>query len=68
MKQLNISEAAREMGKIKSEKKATAARENGKLGGRRPLDPIERAAGRRARKNAKRLRDAAAGGWVKEKK
>ena len=65
---MNISEAAREMGKIMSEKKAKAARENGKLGGRRPLDPIERAAARRARKNAKRLRDAAAGGWVKEKK
>ena len=56
------------MGKIKSEKKATAARENGKLGGRRPLDPIERATAKRARKNAKRLKDAAAGGWVKEKK
>jgi DNA invertase Pin-like site-specific DNA recombinase len=68
MKQMNISEAAREMGKIKSEKKATAARENGKLGGRRPLDPVERAAARRARKNANRLKDAAAGGWVKEKK
>jgi hypothetical protein len=68
MKQMNISEAAREMGKIKSEKKATAARENGKLGGRRPLDPIERAAARRARKNANRLKDATAGGWVKEKK
>jgi hypothetical protein len=65
---MNISKAAREMGKIKSKKKATAARENGKLGGRRPLDPIERAAARRARKNAKRLKAAAAGGWVKEKK
>lgn len=65
---MNIAEAAREMGKVKSEKKATAARENGKLGGRPPLDPIERAAARRARKNAKRLKDAAAGGWVKEKK
>jgi hypothetical protein len=68
MKQLKISEAAREMGKIKSEKKATAARENGKLGGRPPLDTIERAAARRARKNANRLNDAATGGWVKEKK
>ena len=65
---MNLSEAAREMGKIKSEKKATAARENGKLGGRRPLDTVERAAARRARKNANRLKDAAAGGWVKEKK
>ena len=65
---MNISKAARKMGKIKSEKKATAARENGKLGGRPPLDPIEHAAPRRARKNANRLKDAAAGGWVKEKK
>jgi hypothetical protein len=65
---MNISKAARKMGKIKSEKKATAARENGKLGGRRPLDPNERASARRVRKNAKRLKDAAAGGWVKEKK
>jgi hypothetical protein len=65
---MTLSEAARKMGKIKSETKSKAARENGKLGGRRPLDPIERAAARRARKNANRLKDAAAGGWVREKK
>jgi len=59
---MNISEAARKMGKIKSEKKATAARENGKLGGRPPLDTIERVAARCARKNANRLKDAANGG------
>jgi hypothetical protein len=65
---MNLSEAAREMGKIKSEKKAKAARENGMLGGRPPMDSIEHAAAKRARKNAKRVKDAAAGGWVKEKK
>jgi hypothetical protein len=56
------------MGKVKSVTKSKAARENGKLGGRRPLDPIERVAARRARKNANRLKAAAAGSWVKEKK
>ena len=65
---MKISKAAREMGKIKSEKKATAARENGKLGGRPCLYPLERAEEKRRRVNAKRLKDAAAGGWVKEKK
>jgi hypothetical protein len=65
---MSVSEAAREMGKIKSEKKAKAARENGKLGGRPHMDAIEHAAGKCPRKKAKRLKDAATGGWVGEKR
>jgi hypothetical protein len=65
---MSLSAAAREMGKIKSEKKAKAARENGKLGGRPPMDAIEHVAAKRARKKAKRLKDAATGGWVGEKR
>jgi hypothetical protein len=56
------------MGKIKSETKAKAARENGKLGGRPRLHPLERAEEKLRRVNTKRLKDATAGGWVEEKK
>jgi hypothetical protein len=40
MAMVSISEAARSMGRVKSERKAVAARENGKKGGA-PIKPLE---------------------------